>query len=429
VPPVIRADALDLGEWIRPADLVVCAQAGAEPLSLTRRLVAQRAGLGGGVRVFLGAMFADTFGPAHCDHLSFVSYGAMGSTVPLAQAGRLAVMPCHYSELDAAFESGRWQADVVLLQLSPGLDGGPPSLGLGNDYAAAAARRARVVIAEINPDAPWTFGAELPADLRIDLMVQADTAPVPIAASTFGEVESRIAARVAAIVPDRATIQTGIGALPDAVLGGLSGHRDLGLHTGLMGDGAALLIEGGAVTNAFKAIDRGVSVTNVVCGSPRLHRLLHRHPAVSVRRGAYTHGARTLMQIPDLFAINSALEVDLTGQVNAETLGRSLRGGVGGANDFARAARGSAHGRSITVLPSTTQGGRRSRIVPALSGGVVTITRSDADLIVTEHGVADLRHCTLDERAQRLIAIADPRFREALQRALADPASWMDNGA
>ena len=422
----ISAQSLELAGYIRPGDRVVCAQAGAEPLTLTRRLVEQRATLGGDVRVFLGAMFAPTFKPAHTDHLHFESYGAMGTTVPLAQAGRLRVMPAHYSEIDDAFESGRWPADVVLLQLSPGVEGGAPSLGLGNDYAAAAARRARVVIAEINPAAPWTHGAQWPADLRIDLQVMADAAPVAIEPSAFDTIEAQIAAHVAALVPDRATIQTGIGALPDAVLHGLRSHRDLGLHSGLIGDRAVALIEAGAVSNAFKAIDGGITVTNVACGTPMLHRFLHRNPAVSVRRGAYTHGAATLAQLTNLYAINSALEIDLSGQVNAETLGRALRGGVGGANDFARAARRAAHGRSITVMPATAQGGARSRIVPTLSGGVVTISRSDVDLVVTEHGVADLRHCTLDERAQRLIAIAEPRFRDALRRALTDPDSWKD---
>ena len=423
LPAPIEPGALELGAWLRPGDRVVCAQAGAEPLTLTRALVAQRAALGG-VSVFLGATFSDSFAPAHADHLRFESYGAMGATVPLAQAGCLDVLPVHYSELDDAFQSGRWRADVVLLQLAPGEGGEPPSLGLGNDYAAAAAMRARVVIAELNPQAPWTHGARLPEGLRIDAVVRAQAAPLSIPAARFGQTEQRIATWVAALIPERATVQTGIGALPDAVLAGLRGHRDLGIHTGLLGECALDLIEAGAVTNAFKSIDAGLTVSNIVCGTPRLHRWAHRNPALRLARGAYTHGPRVLAGIDRFFAINSALEVDLSGQVNAESLDGLPRGGVGGANDFARAARRSPGGRSVIVLPADAQGGRRSRIVPVLAGGTVTVTRSDVDLVVTEHGVADLRHCTLAERARGLIAIAAPAWREPLARAMVEPASW-----
>ncbi|WP_454754679.1 acetyl-CoA hydrolase/transferase family protein [Cupriavidus necator] len=420
--PPRAAATLDLAGLIRPDDLVLCGQVNAEPLTLTRELVRQRHAIGP-VRVFLGAVFSETFRPEHADTMRFISYGAMGNAVPLAQAGLLSVVPSHYSELEGAFAQGRWQADVVLLQLAPCIDGGLPGLGLANDYVAAAALRARVVIAEWNPHVPRTCGAALPDGLRIDHLVHAELPPVALPVSACGDVERRIAARVAELVPDGATLQTGIGSLPDAVLSGLAGHRDLGLHSGMAGDRAIELIQSGVLTNARKSIDAGVSVVNVVSGTDMTNRHIHGNPAFEVRPAQYTHSAGVLAQQDRLFAINAALQVDLTGQVNTEVMGGTLRGGVGGLNDFVRGARASRGGRSVMVLQSTARGGKVSRIVPALDGGTVSVARSDADLVVTEWGVADLRHCTLDERARRLIAVAAPEFRDSLAEAWRRQAS------
>ena len=412
IPP----GSLDLSAFIRPGDHVVCGQAGAEPRVLTAALTAQRARFAG-AEVFVGALFSDTFRPAHADLLKFASYGALGSAAPLARSAALAIVPTHYSELPAAFRSGRLPADVVLLQLAPALPGRRMSLGLANDYTLEAARRARVVIAEVNRQVPWTHGAEMPAALRIDAIVEVDQPPLPIPSSAAGETERAIGRRVAELVPDGATIETGIGMLPDAVLEALSGHRDLGFHSGMAGDRVAELIEAGVITNSRKTLDAGLTVANIVCGTPRVHRLAHDNPVFVVREQQYTHGAEVLARHERLFAINAALEVDLTGQVNSEWLGGTWRGGVGGVNDFARAARRSPGGRSIIVLPSTAGNGAASRIVASVAGGSVTVTRSDADLVVTEWGVADLRDCSLAERARRMIAIAAPQHREALAAA------------
>jgi acetyl-CoA hydrolase len=423
----------DLAQWIRPGDRVVCGQVGAEPLTLTRALVAQRHALRG-VEVFVGSMFSDTFAPEHADVFTFRSYGAMAKAAPLAGTGVLQIVPAHYSELEPAFEQGALQADVVLLQLAPPRAGGGTasaatrySFGSAHDYVVAAARRARVVIAEIHPSAPWSHGAEVPDDFRIDLAVAADAGPVDIPTAKAGEIEQAIAALIAERIPDGAVLQTGIGSLPDAVLAGLTGHRDLGVHSGMIGDGVVDLIEAGVITNARKNIDPGVSITNLVAGTQRARRHVDGNPAFRVVRGIYSHGAAQIASLERFHSINSALEVDLSGQVNAETLGGKARGGVGGMNDFVRGARRSPGGRSILALPATAAGGRLSRIVPQLSGPA-TVTRSDVDLVVTEHGVADLRHCDLSQRAQRLIAIAAPQFREALERALREPTSWSAEG-
>src|SRR5690606_28801849 len=232
----------DLAQWIGPGDTIVCGQVAAEPLGLTQALVAQRHRFPG-ARVFLGAVFSRSFAPAHADALRFTGYGAMGRAAALFDTVGATIVPIHYRELEAAFASGRLHADVVLMQMPARDDGAPAdNLGLANDYVAQAATRARKLIVEVNPAVPWTFGARPPAGLRIDHAVAAASGPFEQPIQPPTETEQRIAEHVAAIVPERATIQTGIGRLPDTVLAALAGHRGLGLHSGLLGDGAVALI-------------------------------------------------------------------------------------------------------------------------------------------------------------------------------------------
>ncbi len=409
-----------LASLIRAGDSVIVGQAGAEPLTLTRALVEQADTLGGPVDVFLGAVLSDTFARELPANLRPGGYGIMGSAARgfASRPGSIAhVTPTPYRELEGAFASGRLRADVVLLQLAPSRDGTRLSLGMANDYVVAAARRARCVIAEINPEAPFTPSTELRDNsLRIDVAVRAAFPLVQSPTMNAEDVEKRIAAHVASVVPDRATIQIGIGALPDAVLGLLTSHRDLGLHSGLVGDSAIALIESGAITNAFKKTDAGVSVTNTAGGTVRTQRHLHDNPAFVMRPAAYTHHPATLASLYRLHAINSALEVDVTGQANAEHDGRAWRGGLGGLGDFVRSARMAEGGRGIVALASTSRDGKRSRIVASTSKGQVTLARGDADMVITEWGIADLRDASFAERVERMVAIADPRFREQLER-------------
>jgi acetyl-CoA hydrolase len=201
------------------------------------------------------------------------------------------------------------------------------------------------------------------------------------------------------------------------VLGGLHSHRDLGVHSGMIGDRVVELMEKGVVTNAFKTIDRGVTVTGMLAGSQRIYDFADRNPQIRLCPLTYTHAVAVLSQIDRLFAINSAIEIDLTGQINAEVIGNDYVGAIGGQVDFSRGAMASRGGRSIIALPSTTSQGKRSRIVSHLSAAVVTTARSDADLIVTEWGVADLRGQGMSERRRRMIAIAHPDFRDSLEKA------------
>jgi acyl-CoA hydrolase len=223
---------------------------------------------------------------------------------------------------------------------------------------------------------------------------------------------------VAALVPEHATLQLGIGAIPDAVLARLVDRRGLGFHSGMMSDRVVDLIECGAIDDAHKGIDAGCAVTGMLLGTERLFRFANENPRVAVRRPSYTHGALVLARVKRLFSINSALEVDLSGQVNAEAHNGRYIGTIGGQVEFVRGTRLSEGGVSVIALPATQGETRRSRIVASLSGPVTT-PRSDIDHVVTEFGAARLRGLSLVERARALIAIADPAHRETLERAAA----------
>lgn len=412
----IAAEDLNLGEFVRPGDTVFWGHGTSEPLTLTEALLAQRHAIGA-FKAVVGVTYSHTLKPEHADRVTFVSYGALGGVQALSSVGALEVMPCHLSSWPDLIEAGRLVPDVVLMQLSPANEDGHHSPGLSHDYLAEAARHARTVIAEVNAQVPWTCCDRAFEGLRIDAVVRTSRPLLSVPASPPTPVELQIAQRVAALIPDRAVLQTGIGALPSAILSALTHHRDLGLHSGLAGDAVVDLIEAGALTNAHKSIDRGVSICGLLAGTERLYRHAHHNPAFALRPLRYTHAADVLARVDALHALNSALEVDLSGQVNAEVVGSRYVGAVGGQVDFVRGAQRSRGGRAITALPSTASAGRISRIVAQLPAGVVTTARSDADIFVTEWGVADLRGQTLKERARRMMAIAHPDHREALLRA------------
>jgi acyl-CoA hydrolase len=403
--------APDFSSIIRAGDVVVCGQATAEPRSLTEALIAQSSRLPP-FTMLVGPVFSETFAPERCAGLGFTSYGVIGNARALARCGQLDVIASNYSAFCADFAAGRHRADVVLVQLAEA-DDGRLSASLSNDYVIDAARRARVVIAEINPDAPWTFGAEWPDDIVPQLRIIATLPPLELPATAPDEVSRRIARHAAGMIPDGSTLQFGVGRIPDAILGSLSHLRDLGIHSGLINDAVVDLIECGAVTNAGKGIDAGVTVTNQLIGTQRLYRFAHQNKTVSLRPASYTHSQAVLSRINRLVAINSALEVGLDGGVNAETLNGVAIGAIGGQLDFVRGANLSPGGRAIIALPATAANGR-SRIVASVE--TVTTPRADVDAIVTEWGAAELRGCTLPERARRMIAIAAPEHREALSR-------------
>lgn len=335
--------------------------------------------------------------------------------------GRAEYVPVFLSDIPYLMQRGAVQVDVALLNVSPPDRHGFCSLGTSVDVAQAAVRAARLVIAQLNPAVPRTLGDSFIPAARIDYGVEVNAPPAAVPLPKIGEVERAIAARIAALVPDRATIQMGIGAIPTAVALALTSHRDLGIHTEMITDVVVELVERGVVTGAYKEVDRGKIVSAFLTGTQRLYDFVDDNASVEMRPADYTNDSAVIRRFRRMTAINSAVEVDLTGQVCADSIGHQLLSGVGGQMDFIRGAALAEEGRAIIALPSTAAGGTCSRIVSTLrpGAGVVT-TRAHVETIVTEHGVAHLVGRSIPERARALIGLADPRFRESLEREAAE---------
>ena len=375
--------SVDISSVIRPGDGVVWGQACAEPQSLVEALIEQREAVAG-CRVFLGSSYSGLVRPEHADHLRLSSYCGTGSNRALADAGVLEILPAPYSQLGALLRGGQIKCDVVMLQVSPPNTRGEYSLGLGVEYLAPALEVARAVIGEVNDQVPWTYTEPLLRRDEFDLLAETSRPPVVLKYPAASELERRIAAHAAAWVPGGATIECGIGALPNAIVAELSG-RKLDYHSGLIGE-------------AVRALGAKHCLGGALMGTQALFDWARENPAVRLTSSDITHGAATLARIEKFVAINSAVEVDLTGQINGEVARGSYVGAVGGALDFIRAANQSPGGVAITALPA-------ARVVERLSGPT-SVPRSEAGVIVTEHGAADLRGCTLPERERRLRKIS-----------------------
>lgn len=406
---------LDLAPYIRPGDGVWWGQGGAEPEPLVNALLDQADAIGP-VRAFTGLTWNERFAGSLPGSLTMVSYGGLGQLRWLSRRGALQVVPCNYSALPGLFARGLLPGDVGLVQVSAPDAAGMVSLGIGVEYVADALPYARTLIAEVNHQMPRTAGTPLLPLSAFAATVETDRPLREAPTRQPDAVDRAIGALVAGLVNDGDTLQVGVGALPNAILAALSGHTDLGVHTGMITDGVLDLVEAGAVTGAKKEIDQGLVITGAALGSRAMYGKLATFP-VEFRSASYTHNPAVLASLRSLVAVNSAIEVDLLGQVGAELGGGAHVGAVGGQADFSRAA--SLTGtRSIIALRSESRAG--STIVPALAGGVVTTARADVDAVVTEHGVALLTGCTAGERARRLIGVAAPRYRESLERSLAE---------
>jgi acyl-CoA hydrolase len=406
---------LDLSPYIRPGDGVWWGQAGAEPEPLVNALLDQADAIGP-VRAFTGLTWNERFAGSLPGSLTMVSYGGLGQLRQLSRRGALHVVPCNYSALPGLFARGLLPGDVGLVQVSAPDAAGMVSLGIGVEYVADALPHARTLIAEINHRMPPTAGAPRLPLSAFAATVETDRPLREAPAREPDSIDHAIGALVAGLVDDGDTLQVGVGTLPNAILAALSGHADLGVHTGMITDGVLNLVEAGAVTGAKKEIDPGLVITGAALGSGAMYGKLADFP-VEFRPASYTHNPAVLASLRSLVAVNSAIEVDLLGQVGAE-LGAGVHvGAVGGQADFSRAS-SLTGSRSIIALRSESRAG--STIVPALASGVVTTTRADVDAVVTEHGVALLTGCTAGERARRLIGIAAPRYRENLERRLAE---------
>ena len=404
---------LGLTKLLKTGDHIVFGQACGEPTTLVEALIEQGAQIPG-LSAFIATSFSGLFTPESAASFRLSSMGAIGALRAMTKANALDVIPVHVSQIGPLITAGIIPCDVAMIQVSPADADGNHSCGLISDYVRAAVDKARLVIAEVNEAVPFTYGAVIPAS-AIDVAVQVSRAPVEVPPAKLGETDLAIARHCAAFIGDGAVIQTGVGAVPDAILRQLGDRKDLGVHSGMLGDGLVDLIEAGVITNGRKEIDKGITINGALIGTRRLYDFAHQNASIRMTPTSYTHDAAVLGRLSRLVTINSALEVDLTGQVNAEQTGSAYMGGTGGQVDFVRAGTRSPGGHSLMVLAATAKGGSISKIVPALSGPVTT-ARSEVDVVVTEYGAAELKGQSLAERSRRLIAIAHPDFREELER-------------
>jgi 4-hydroxybutyrate CoA-transferase len=334
------------------------------------------------------------------------------------QEGRADFTPVFLSEIPRLFREGPLPIDVALISVSPPDSHGFCSYGVEVGVTKPAVESARYVIAELNPRMPRVWGQSFIHISRIDACVPVDYPLPELAQGAPSPLYRAIGAHVASLIDDGSTLQMGIGAIPDAVLGFLGGKRDLGIHSEMFSDGIIDLVQAGVLTGARKTLLPGKIVAAFCLGTEPLYRFIHDNPMIEMRPVDFTNDPFTISRNDKMVAINAALQVDLTGQVCADSIGVRFYSGVGGQADFMRGAARSPGGKPIIALPSQALGGTRSRIVPMLEPGAgVTTTRNDVHFVVTEYGVADLYGRSVRERAQALIAIAHPQFRDELSAA------------
>ena len=337
-----------------------------------------------------------------------------GSTRAAAAEGRVDFTPVYFSEIPGLLREDL-RPNVTLLQCSPPDAHGYVSLGVSVDYTKPAAEASDLVIAQVNQNMPRTLGDSFLHVTQIGCLVEADTPVIELTPPKIGDVERAIGENVASLVRDGDTLQLGIGAIPDAVLLFLKEKNDLGIHTEMFSDGVVELVEAGVITNKAKTLHRGQSVATFLMGTRRLYDYVNNNPAVAMYPVDYVNDPYVIGQNDNLVSINSCVQVDIMGQVVSTSAGLRQISGVGGQVDFVRGANLSKGGRAIMAMPSTTGKGKISKIVPFLDqGSAVTTTRNEVNYVITEYGIAKLKGKSLRQRAEALIRIAHPDFRDEL---------------
>lgn len=404
-------------QHIKSGDRVVTGHACGEPQALIEALVARSQEFKDVEIVHMVAMGPAKYAQAGLEgsfrhNALFVG----GSTRKAVAEKRADFTPCFFSEIPRLFKNKILPIDVALIQITPPDEQGFCSYGVSADYTATAAECASMVIAQVNACLPRTGGVRIHLD-AIDFMVEQNEPLIELSPPKIGDVEKAIGEHVASLIPDGSTLQLGIGAIPDAVLLFLTEKKDLGIHSEMFSDGVVVLAEAGVITNRKKTINTGKFMATFLMGTKRLYDFVNNNPNVELQSVDYINDPCIIGQHENMISINSALQVDLMGEVNAEMIGTKQFSGVGGQVDFIRGASRSLHGKSIIALPSTASGGKISRIACELDrGAAVTTSRNDVHYIVTEYGLADLRGKSLSERAKALIGISHPEFREKLMR-------------
>lgn len=416
----INLNQFNFKDHVAMGDVIGWPQGPGEPLALTKLLISQGSELGKPTLLF-GLTQSDTLRPEIAEHFKFHALNGAGTSRRVTHLAE--IFPAHVSSLPMLFRSKALKLDVMLIQVRP-LGKGQFTLGVISDFTQAMIQTARVVIAILNPSLPPLSGDALVEESDIDVLVDGDDQIINMPDPAPTDIERTVARLVASLIPDKATIQLGVGTLPAAVSAALVQHKDLGVHSGVVSDVLVDLVEKGIVTNAFKSCDAGKTVTGGLFGTQKLRDFAAQTQSVQLRSADYTHNAQTTAQLANFFTINSGIEIDLSGQVNAEVAGGRYLGAVGGYVDFVRAGGLSQGGRSIIAFPSTTPDGKHSRIVSSLVGRPVTAARSDIDMVVTEFGIAELRGKSFKDRARSLLKIAHPSHREALEISLNDNPSF-----
>lgn len=391
----------------------------AEPNELVQALTLRGPELRG-VEIVHMATFgvADYIRPEYEGHFRHNALFIGGNVRQAVQEGRADYTPIFLSEIEGLFSSGAIPIDVCLLQCTPPDQYGYMSLGCSVDISHAVAQCARHVIVEINDQMPRTMGDTFLHVSRADAFIETSHPLAAYPAHPASDLHRAIARHVAPLIPDGATIQTGIGGIPEAVLGLLKDHKDLAIHSEMIPDSAVPLIQSGVINGERKTIHPRKAVAGFLLGTKPLFDFVHNNPAFELRRTSYANDPFVIAQNDRMVALNSAIEVDLTGQVCADSMGHIPYSGIGGQVDFLRGAARSKGGMPIITLPSTAKDGSVSRIVPRLRPGAGVVTsRGDVHYVITEHGVAYLHGKTIRQRCEALIAVADPRFRDELERA------------
>lgn len=400
---------------IKSGTRVVVGHACGEPQALVRALMERHHELRHVEIVHMVAMGESPYAqPGMEEHFHHNALFVGKSTRQAVNDGRADYTPCFFSEIPRLFKERLLPVQTALIQVSPPDSDGFCSFGISADYTVAAAESASLVIAQVNRRMPYTQGAKIHLS-QLDIIIEQDEELVELAPPPIGEVERRIGERVAKLVPDGATLQLGIGAIPDAVLQFLQTKKDLGIHSEMFSDGVVELVERGIITNRNKSSHPNVCMATFLMGTRKLYDFVDRNPSVELQPVDYINDPFVVGQQTAMISINSALQVDLMGQVNAEMIGSRQFSGIGGQVDFIRGASRSPGGKSVIALPSTAARGTVSRIVATLdSGAAVSTSRNDIHFVVTEYGTADLRGKSLRQRAAALIEIAHPDFRVGL---------------
>jgi len=412
-----RGSALDALDHLLDGDMIIVPTGVGEPPTLLHALSGQHQRFSDiKIAQILAMRKYGYFEQACRPHVRHASLFFGGASRAGGQGGWCDFIPNYFSEIPALIERGLMPSDVVFAMASPMSPHGFFALSLGTDYTMAALAKARVVVLEVNPNVPFTHGQCHVHLSQVTAIVESNEPILEVGLPKIGPVQEAIGALVAEQIEDGSTLQIGYGGIPDAVVMQLTGKRDLGIHTEMIGDGILKLVESGAVNNSRKTLLPGKMVATFALGSRKLYEFMHQNPMLEMHPSNFTNDPYIAGQNDKLVSINASLQVDLLGQCGSESIGHLPYSGTGGQVDFVRAANRSRGGKSFIVLPSTAKDGTISRIVPTLSPGThATTSKNDVNYVVTEWGVAQLRGKSAKQRAQALIAIAHPDFRPTLR--------------